>query len=96
MPKRRLQDVVAGIEASYAKKLEKKAQCLHKVVAQIERSVEFAKEGDIQSSLNILNTLDHVFDVSGIMEDFVASNEPNDFLRQLEILVQEKINVMDM
>ena len=73
MPKR----CAYNIQVKFEKKINKRLQMMEKYIAQIRRASEFARQGNIQDSFNIISTVGDVYD----MEDKVA-----DFLRGSELL----------
>lgn len=82
MPKRSRRQLVG----KFSQRLDAQVRFLFKASEQVKRASEFAKNGKIQCSLNILNTLDGVFDMNRITSDFLPGSL---FLSELQVMRDE-------
>lgn len=87
MPKRSRRQLVK----MFSQRLDAQVRFLFKASEQVKRASEFAKHGNIQCSLNILNTLDGVFDMNRITSDFLPGSL---FLSELQDM-RDQIYVLE-
>ena len=71
---------------TFKKKLRGRVADLFSVVAQLQRALDFAEEGDITNSYNIISTLGMVHNPSQIL-DFMEPS--SDFLEEMHTLLVE-------
>ena len=86
MPKRSADQ----LQRQYAEKVKQRLNILEQYIVQIRRASEFAKEGNMQDSFNILSTIADVYDIETPVYDFVRGS---DFLGQLQDIRDEYLSL---
>lgn len=71
MPKRSLHH----LQRQFEKELNERLDLMEKYIAQVRRASEFAKEGKIQDSYNILSTIGDVYGIEVTVADFVQGSD---------------------
>lgn len=71
MPKRSLH----RLQQKFEKELNERLDLMEKYIAQVRRASEFAKEGKIQDSYNILSTIGDVYGIEVTVADFVQGSD---------------------
>ena len=69
------------LQLQFQTKVNERVKILEQYFAQIRRALEFAKDGNISDSFNILSTFGNVFDGEAVAADFVPGS---DFLFELQ------------
>lgn len=77
MPKRSAYPLQLRFEEQVSKRLE----VMEVFVSQVQRALQFAKDGSLQDSFNILSTVGGVYDMESIAADFSRNS---DFLVDLQ------------
>lgn len=71
MPKR----CAYKIQVKFANKINKRLQIMEEYITQIRRASEFAREGNILDSFNIISTVGDVYDMEDKVADFLKGSE---------------------
>ena len=58
----------------FKRKLKQRCDQIFRAVDELKRSIQFADEGDMSSSMNILNSVDHVFDFAQECRHFASNS----------------------
>ena len=82
------------LQQMFEKEVNERLDLMEKYIVQIRRASEFAKEGDIQGSFNILSTVGDVYAIEVPVADFVRGS---DFLGKMQDIRDKYIfSVMDI
>lgn len=80
------------LQRKFEKEVNERLNLLEQYIVQIRRASEFAKEGNIQDSFNILSTVADVYAIEVPVADFVRGS---DFLGELENIRDDFLSLND-